>query len=368
MKVLHIAPNYPYSKLYHQLISALEDKGITDEVYVQSKEPEVERDYPVYYLGRNFGLIDRLLYFRKQKIILNDILRRNITDGVNVIHAHNLFSAGYCAYKVKKERGIPYVVAVRNTDVNDFFHKMIHLRPIGVNILREADAVVFLSSTYRDSVISRYVPPPYRADILKKCFVIPNGLDPYFVSNKALRHRELSEEMVVRLVYVGDINKNKNIGTTIKACNQLIKMGYNTTLDVVGRIKDKSLEYIKSLEFVNYHPYSPKEQVLDYLNHADIFVMPSITETFGLVYIEAMSQGLPVIYTQGQGFDGYYEEGKVGYHVPCFDHKAIADCVVKIIKNYSTISENCIKAVDDFSWHNKAEQYKNIYENLMIHV
>jgi len=49
--------------------------------------------------------------------------------------------------------------------------------------------------------------------------------------------------------------------------------------------------------------------------------MPSITETFGLVYAEALSQGLPVLYTRGQGFDRQFEEGEVGYAVDCFDDR-----------------------------------------------
>ena len=43
--------------------------------------------------------------------------------------------------------------------------------------------------------------------------------------------------------------------------------------------------------------------------------MPSRYETFGLVYGEAMSQGLPIIYSKGQGVDGYFKEGTVGYGV-----------------------------------------------------
>ena len=51
--------------------------------------------------------------------------------------------------------------------------------------------------------------------------------------------------------------------------------------------------------------------------------MPSFPETFGLVYVEAMSQGLPIIYTKGQGIDGYFEDGKVGYPVNTKDSNDI---------------------------------------------
>ena len=340
MKVLHIAPDYPHSKLYAQLISSLEEAGCKNCVYVQSGGKETTSPYQIYYLGRDFGIIDRLLYFRKQHIIANDIIEKNLLKGVDVVHAHNLFSAGYNAYKLWKKYKIPYIVAVRNTDVNDFFHYMIHLRPIGVKVMREAAAVIFLSPSYRDTVLNTYVPSKERDIILSKCHIIPNGLDPFFMDNRARAPRKIDDVNRIRLIYIGDIDKNKNVVTTIKACKILKGKGYHVSLDVVGRIKDKKQEKIKGIDFVNYHPFSPKEKVIEHLNDADIFVMPSIFETFGLVYIEAMSQGLPVIYSKGQGFDGYYEEGKVGYHVPCFDENAIVESIIRIMDNYSSISKN----------------------------
>lgn len=365
MRILHIAPDYPNSKLYRQLISSLEGVDCHNKVYVQSMDAQLNQTFPVYYLNKDFGLADRLLFFRKQRIIKKDIISRKLVDDIDIIHAHNLFSAGYNAMKLKRKYDVPYIVAVRNTDVNDFFHHMIHLRFLGVNVMREADAIIFLSPAYRDSVIDRYVPKKYRSAILNKCHVIPNGLDPYFMENRAVKARVLSSDNKIRLVYAGDVDKNKNVNTTVKACRILIEKGYDINLIVVGNIKDKSQESIKGIDFVNYFQFSPKEKVREYFNQADIFVMPSIHETFGLVYIEAMSQGLPVIYTKGQGFDGYFNEGQVGFHVPCFDAQAIAESIIKIKENYTSMSEFCINAVGGFSWDKKAIEYKEIYQNIL---
>lgn len=365
MRVFHIAPDYPNSKLYCQLISSLENVNYQNEVYVQSEESNNEQNFPVHYLGRDFGLIDRILFFRKQSIIFKDILNRHLVDNVDIVHAHNLFSAGYNALRLKQARGIPYVVAVRNTDVNAFFHYMIHLRRTGVKVMREADAVIFLSPAYRDYVVKKYISKKDQHDVLNKCYVIPNGLDPYFMDCRAVNPKRVLDKTKIRLIYAGDVDKNKNVGTTLKACNFLIERGYKVNLIVVGRIKDKAQEDIKNLEFVNYYPFSPKEKVCEYYRQSDIFVMPSIHETFGLVYIEAMSQGLPVIYTKGQGFDGYFEEGHVGYHVPCFDEQAIAGGIIKILEDYSPMSDRCIKAVEDFSWKKIASEYQEIYKRIL---
>ena len=75
--------------------------------------------------------------------MLRDLLP--LADGVDVIHPHTVFSGGYVARLLKKTYGIPYIVAVRNTDVNVFFKYMFHLRRIGVRVMQDASCVVFLS-------------------------------------------------------------------------------------------------------------------------------------------------------------------------------------------------------------------------------
>ena len=74
--------------------------------------------------------------------------------------------------------------------------------------------------------------------------------------------------------------------------------------------------------------------------------MPSFTESFGLVYAEAMSQGLPVIYSKGQGFDNQFPEGMVGVHVSAYDAHDVAEGIEKVVNNFyqmtqNTVSGNC---------------------------
>ncbi len=91
--------------------------------------------------------------------------------------------------------------------------------------------------------------------------------------------------------------------------------------------------------------------------------MPSIHETFGLVYAEAMSQGLPVIYSKSQGFDGQFEDGTVGHVVNSLDHNDIAEKIIKIFYDYETKSKNCIELFHKFDWKTIACEYLSLYEN-----
>ena len=79
-----------------------------------------------------------------------------------------------------------------------------------------------------------------------------------------------------------------------------------------------------------------------------------------------MSQGLPIIYTRGQGFDGQFAEGEVGYSVQYDSAEEIADRVKDILDKYEIISRNCIKKVDRFDWDKIAKEYIDIYKGICL--
>ena len=105
--------------------------------------------------------------------------------------------------------------------------------------------------------------------------------------------------------------------------------------------------------------------MIDAYRNADIFVMPSFRESFGLVYAEAMSQGLPVVYSEGQGFDGQFAEGVVGYHVNAHDPEELCENIIKILKRYNEFPKVCMEASKKFRWDKLSKEYIKIYEEIM---
>jgi len=89
--------------------------------------------------------------------------------------------------------------------------------------------------------------------------------------------------------------------------------------------------------------------------------MPSFKESFGRVYAEAMTQGMPVIYTRGQGFDGTFPDGTVGYGVKADDADEIESDVGKIIDHYREISRSCIDNCRIFNWNDISERLERLY-------
>lgn len=367
MKVLHIANDYYGSKLYRNLFEKQNSNSIQTSIVVplNYKYSGVLEDNVINLPC--FNMIDRICYFTKQRKIVKGIRKRVDISTYNVTHAHTLFSAGYAAFQLKKVYNIPYVVAVRNTDVNLFFNRMIHLRGLGVHVLEHADRIIFLSPVYAETVIKKFVPDALKESIARKIEIIPNGIDDFFFQNISRESHELGNRL--RIIHVGDINRNKNIASTIVAINSLVAEGKEISFTVVGDIKDKKLNrIIENTKYIRYYNKCPREHVLSSLRDADILVMPSHHETFGLVYAEAMSQGLPVIYTKGQGFDGQFEEGTVGYHVNSKDPKDIAEKIKMVLENYEQLSNNCLSSVGKFDWKRIAEQYESVYKDILEQV
>ncbi|MDZ7835042.1 MAG: glycosyltransferase family 4 protein [Alkalibacterium sp.] len=107
------------------------------------------------------------------------------------------------------------------------------------------------------------------------------------------------------LLYVGKIKKSKNAPSVIEAM-RILKNDFNIDAKAtfIGKVVDQDIyDELKAVQDVPVKLLEPadKETLLDLYRNNDIFIMPSYTETFGLVYPEAMSQGLPVIYSEDAG-------------------------------------------------------------------
>jgi len=372
IKVLHLCPDYPNTKLYKELIQSLEKIGVEQLVYVPLRKDKkfiVNIDNKIgntnFVYSKAFNDIDRLFYIRKIKKILCDIKNKVDFKGINLIHAHFLFSMGGIALKLKKEKNIDYVVSVRNSDVNLFFKYMFHIRKIGINIMKEAKKIVFLSPAYKEFVINRYVPHKLRDCIKQKSAIVPNGVNPFWLQNKYVKS-EYKNRNQISLIYVGEFTKNKNIDVSIKVARKLEELGYSVKFIIIGgrggyESKIKKLAKTNKDIIEIYNRIEKRERLLKMFRKSDIFIMPSRYETFGLVYIEAMSQGLPIIYTKGQGIDRYFEDGTAGYSVNPKDINDIVKKIAMIIHNYNEISKNCFNLVENFSWDKIAKIYHNIY-------
>ena len=374
--VLHIINGYTGNRVYSHLISILDSLGIKQLVYIPVRsDQDIGKYQPTVLKNTKFAysfviqsVFDRLFFFRKIRKISRDIESKDGFSADSLIHAHTLFSDGGVALTLQRKHKMEYLVAVRNTDLNLFFKYFFFLRGFGEGILLNARKVVFLSPAYRDMVLNRYVKLQNRELIGSKSVVIPNPIDPYWQS--PVYQREVYTQKQIRLLFVGEIRRNKNIHGIIQAAKILRERGHDVKLTIVGfglndektyardiRKTSGPLKYVELVEKTE-----DKETLRQFYRGADIFVMPSFTETFGLVYAEALSQGLPLIWSKGQGIDGYFEEGEIGYSVDPKNSGIIAEKVIKIMDRYMEISHFCSAQASLFSQERIGTIYKSLYQ------
>ncbi|MDW4520998.1 glycosyltransferase family 4 protein [Staphylococcus saprophyticus] len=365
MNVLHLNSNYLHSPLYSEMISKLEKLNIENTILMPRKINDnkhtsnnlIETNAEIKH-SQFLKPSDRFFYFNKQKKIQKWIENLNINyENYDVIHAHTLFSDGYLAFKSNK----PYVITVRNTDVNYYMKYYKHLNSLGRNILNNANAVIFLSTTYKEKTINKlYKNNEEIKKIEDKSYTVPNGINQYWIDNKVEEKKQIFND--INFLFIGRIMKNKNIEFLAKNLNEKY-FSKNIKIYIIGDILDENyfnkLKKYKNLIFLGS---KSKEEISGIMKEMHIFSLVSHHESFGLVYLEAITQNLPVLYTRNEGFDKYFVDGVVGYSV---NSKNGIDLIKKtnvIIENYSQIQNNLNGLNKEaFSWEQNANYHKRIY-------
>ena len=369
MKILYLCTYYHRAMIFRDSMDRLSEFGhnvkalnvVVKQAKISDKYKEI-MDSEVKHV-ECFNKWDRFFYFTKQKKFYKALLQSYELNKFNLIHSHNLFNGGYAARQAYKKFGIPYVVSIRNTDINTFL-KIPFFKIVANKIVKDAAGIQFLSIPYRDKFIDKCVNVNLKNEVANKSIVLTNGLEDFWLVNK-FKAKALSADSKLNILCVGKIDKNKNILTILKVIDLLKAKGYNARLTVVGQVVDEDVyEKIKESEDTTILNYLKKEELIEVYREHDIYIMPSIYETFGRVYAEAMTQGLPVIYSKGQGFDGIFDDGKVGFAVPSYDVNYITECVQKIVQDYQTISKNCIDESQRFDWNVIARQLSDFYNNI----
>ncbi len=305
---------------------------------------------------------DRLLFRLKIRRIYKDLCSRVDASNIDIGHAHTLYSDGAVALKIKQDLKIPYIVTIQNTALNAFGKYRPDLKWRRDKILKEAEKVVFYSPAYKQKLL-RSLSSKIREQVKNKSIIIPNGIDPYFLHAKLPK---IEDNRELKLLFVGRFLKIKNIPSLIKA-SEILPKKLNVSLSLVGGGKEEEriLKIVDSKPAINYLGYvrDKKELRRIYQDH-DIFVMASKPETFGLVYIEALSQGVPVIHTEGEGIDRLFKNENISESVvDPKDAREIAQKIQLLAHRLNVqLRRKCQIAVQKFDWSLISKRYKELYE------
>lgn len=171
--------------------------------------------------------------------------------------------------------------------------------------------------------------------------------------------------------FVGGNFQRKGLLQLIKAVKKLRDNGTFLKIVVAGKDKNQSLieKWIQDNRFeglVEFKGHLKREEVVNLLKISDVFALPSITEAFGLVYLEAMAYGVPVIGSWEGGTKELIKDGVNGYLVNPYDINDIADKIMKCLDNVERkkIIKNGFNTVVNFSKEKFIEQMIKIYKNI----
>ena len=363
MKLVYISSNV--MNVQKKLLNAIRNKGISVELIsfsMRKNSYKYDIDEKIKHYESKSHFRGPLLY----KTRLNEIYERLKNDEsikkADILHANMMSADGYLCRRLSAEYSIPYVVSVRNTDINLWFlWKIPSIKKMCYLNLLYAKAIICLSRPYLDKLLSKF--PKKIANILKKkCFVIPNGIDDFWINNQNSKNG--AEQNLINLITVGRIEKNKNQLIVAKAIKKFSKTSnYIFKYTIIGSVKNKRmLKRLMKYDFVVIKNHMKKEELIYEYRNSDIFILASHKETFGLVYAEALSQGLPIIYTKRQGFDQQFAEGEVGLSVESNKVKSIMKAIEKVILNYALFAKNTNQCCDSFEWASIADKIKYIYD------
>ena len=184
------------------------------------------------------------------------------------------------------------------------------------------------------------------------------------------------------LLYVGRIEPLKGIDTLIQAIAILRKMGVYVCLSVIGGEPNPSAETENTemnrlqemcanaglSDLVTFLGKRGQDSLPYYYSGAEAVVVPSHYESFGMVALEAMACGAPVVASQVGGLAYLVKDGETGFTVPVDDPKALAERLAILINDQplrQRLGRQAAQAAREYAWENIADRIISVYQELL---
>jgi 1,2-diacylglycerol 3-alpha-glucosyltransferase len=294
---------------------------------------------------------------------------------LDVIHTHHPILLGQTAARKAEELGLPLVftfhtqyweythyIPFPQEVIQDFLKNAVHrwLR----EFMQKCQHIIIPSESLREILVRDY-------GLHERYSVIPTGtdLEPFLQADgKSLRAEHGWHDEKV-LVSVGRLAPEKNWDTLLQAFAKVYEKHPGVRLVLIGDgTARQTLETLSAelgiTDRVTFTGALPFEQIPRYLKAADLFAFASVTETQGLVTIEAMAASLPVVAVDGPGTRDIVEHGKQGFLVEN-DPDALAGALNQLLSDpqkMKRFSSNALKKARTFDVKELGKQLIGVYE------
>lgn len=366
MKILMIGSYYPTvggaERYLYELCSILSKEN---RVFILC--PDVKGDSPKsdWKVIRSFTLIKSsdlvkkffpLEYFQNYSFIIPAIFKGKELikkEKIDVLHVQFGLAFGIVGYWLKKITKKPLILTLHGAGILGLMGFKRFFKPIVRGVLNSADEIIAVSEAIRREA---------NKITTKKINLLYNSV---FVNQF---HNRKDKNLVLG---VGILTKRKNFEILIKAASN--KNLLNTKFIIVGDGPEKEnlKNLISELNLKNVYLTGslPHEKVKKLMSECSFLVLPSKIEAFGLVLIEAMACGKPVIGTNIGGIKEIIIHGKNGFLVSPDNSSELVDKIHKLIKDKKLrkkMGEEARKNVlKKFNWGKNIKKIKGIYEGLI---
>ncbi len=310
-------------------------------------------EYPPYSLSLTSKMVDVVQY-----------------EQLDLLHVHYAIphaTSAVLARQILKQQGIhvPIVTTLHGTDIT-IVGQDPSFAPVVTYSINESDGVTAVSDFLRQETYNHF-------DINNEIEVIPNFIDTerFRRLNKEHFKRALCPNGEKVMVHVSNFRPVKNATHVVEVFHRLRQEGLPVKLLLVGDGPDRAAAEHLSRELGVYEDIrflGKQEPVEEILSIADVFMMPSGSESFGLAALEAMACGVPAICTDIGGLPELLGNSEGGCLCPLGDIDAFTACARRILTNDDLQADMAVAArqrvVEEFDINRIVPRYEAYYEHV----
>lgn len=202
--------------------------------------------------------------------------------------------------------------------------------------------------------------------IKKPIKVISNGINPdYFAEQGKTLYNP-----PYRILHSGRLSFEKNVHVVLKAYYKLLEKNPDITLDLIGDGPaltpiQKEIQFLRLEKQIRTHGFIPHEELIASYDQYDLFITASTMETQGLVALEAMARGLPVVGVNAYALPELIHHGQNGYLAEPHDHEAMSHYISLILSNpqlYASFSQKALATARQHDVNRSVDQLEKLYQ------
>jgi N-acetyl-alpha-D-glucosaminyl L-malate synthase BshA len=302
-------------------------------------------------------------------LLANQIASLIDYEGIDLLHVHYAIPHATSAYLAKQILGdqaakVPVITTLHGTDITLVGSDPSYKAVVDFSI-NQSDGVTAVSQYLRDETYRRF-------DIKKDIEVIPNFIDleRFKRADKDHFRKAISPNGEKIMMHVSNFREVKRVPDVISVFDYVLNHGIRANLLLVGDgpARKQAEQRCRKLGICGKVRFLGKQDhIEEILSVADLFVIPSGSETFGLAALEAMGCGVPVISTNVGGLPEVNISGETGYTCEPGDTETMGQYAVGILgdeKKHKAMAQNARKQAERFDLKKIVECYERYYEEI----